>query len=65
MLLAVTLVNCDSVISGLGVTNWMVCLCKLVYQMPGCYSNILLSIILLLYIIRYVISLVSVIHVQS
>ena len=24
-----TLVNCDGKISGLGVTNWMVCLCKL------------------------------------
>ena len=26
---SLTLVNCDGEISGLGVTNWMVCLCKL------------------------------------
>ena len=34
MLLYMTLVDCDGVICGLGVTNWM-------WSMPGCYSNIL------------------------
>ena len=42
-LLLVTLVNCDGVVSGLGVTNWMVCLCTFglsdIQTMPGCYSN--------------------------
>ena len=28
-MLFVTLVDCDGVIYGLGVTSWMVCLCKL------------------------------------
>ena len=36
------LANCDGEISGLGITNWMVCLCKLclsdINYMPCCYS---------------------------